>query len=181
MRRSAAIRLTLLAPFAAVAGCDDPPRDPALFRDAAACAAHFGAGSQQMCEEAQEAARTEHARTAPRFTSLEECRAATGGEPCEATPASSTSGTGVRPVFIPLMWGYALGPRGAGLRPDVAPVYRGPAAPGASGATFYSGGRAFARADVAPAAGARSVTLGPGTGTVMRGGFGASAVSSSAS
>ncbi|MBY0335527.1 MAG: DUF1190 domain-containing protein [Acetobacteraceae bacterium] len=185
MKRSAAIRLTLLAPFAAVAGCgEEPPEHGTVFRDVAACAEVLGPQSRAECESAFRRAREAHARTAPRYVTAEACQTHTTAERCqeEERPVSTTSGTtsassSFRPYWHPPMWGFVVGPPADGGR-AVLPVHQGqPLAGAPAGTYFYSGGQPLARADGALGAGARSA----GVTSVARGGFGRSAVASAGS
>lgn len=196
MRRSAAVRLTLLsAASVALLACgeDGPPEGETLFANEAACREAFRNAADAECREAFRLAEAQHLATAPRFPDTARCEAETGG-PCE-----TVGRPGLAAYAIPVMAGVLLGRAAAGGGPrNVLPVYGGrpPAqcAPGAppspecpprssSGGAraFYFGGnyvgsadgQARTRAFTPSARGTQALAPRPSSGTTARGGIGA--------
>lgn len=188
MKRSRSIRLALLgtAGLVGLAGCDDTPvaSEGQFFRDASECRAVLDAAT---CESQFAAARQEHAKSAPRFASQEQCEAQFGAANC--TPASTyesaqASGApaagGEQPAgggqqtaqsggsfFMPLMLGYLGGQMMSRMGQPAQPVYRD-----AQNRAYTSGGAAGAGRSIGtwnPSA--RSVA----TPASQRGGFGSTA------
>ncbi len=102
MKRSRSIRLALLGTVGLVglAGCDDTPvaSEGQFFRDASECRKVLDAAS---CESQFAAARQEHVKSAPRFTTKEQCEAQFGAANCTTAgtyetaqaPGATTPGT----------------------------------------------------------------------------------------
>ncbi len=192
MKRSKSIRLVLLSSVsvAALSGCggNEQAADRQVFQDEQACARENDAAA---CAEALQAARAEHAQTAPAFTSRESCEAKFGAANCAAADGAPSaaqlaqgegadaaqvaaagqaahSGTG---FFMPMLLGYTLGNM-IGGRAMGQPVWRD------ARNTAYVGGRPSGSVD--PAAMARARASGSPM-AVTRGGFGARSFGSSAS
>jgi uncharacterized protein YgiB involved in biofilm formation len=179
MKRSRVVRLALLgsASALALAACDEP-KDPLVgnkdfFQDPAQCARTY---DDATCKAAFAQAQEEHARTAPKFGSREECEAKFGVGNCQwgqALPGQQAS-SGGGGFFMPMMMGYMLGNmmnRGAagvpptsgvaGSRPSgfsSSPVYRD------TSNTVYTGNRTL---------GTTSISAAP----TARGGFGSTSKS----
>ena len=192
MKRSKSIKLVLLGSVsvAALTGCggNEQTADRQVFQDEAQCARENDAAA---CAEALQAARVEHAQTAPAFTSRASCEAKFGAENCGATEGvpsaqqlaqggdtgatqnaageqTAHSGMG---FFMPMLLGYTMGNMMGG-RAMGQPVWRD------ARNTAYVGGRPSGTVDSAAMARARA------SGTpvsVSRGGFGARSFGSSAS
>lgn len=169
MRRSKSISLVLVASVSAVAlaGCDDTPPDTQplgeFFNDKAACVAAYQTEdygnktadeANTICSKAEEDAKEEHAKTAPKFASREECEQQFGPAACVPAPSQQTAQTpaantntaqtgsnaspGTTTViherdsggggnsFMPFMLGYMLGGIGNNGARTVTPTYYGP-------------------------------------------------------
>lgn len=137
MRRSRTVTLTLLAASAVVlqACGDDVDATDAVVADVQACVTRYGASAQAECEQAFRQAERQHAASAPRFASAEECRAATG-EACETAAAAVAQplgdkvqmgeGSGRSSLFMPALAGVMIGRMMADGRGRVtSPVYAG--------------------------------------------------------
>jgi len=104
-------------------GCADEQVDATIFADIPACIA---AGQEPLaCENAFQTAGTEHAKSAPRFTSLADCEAEFSAGACGSADKAGIEENEPRQAggsfFYPLMAGYLMGSvlRGAGQ-----PLYR---------------------------------------------------------
>lgn len=114
MRRSRSIRLTLLAASAiTLQACgEDVDTTDVVVPDLAACVERFGAAAEADCRATMADAAARHAATAPRYSSVQACREATGGE-CQEAAASLASDEalagGGGSVIIPVMAGVLIG------------------------------------------------------------------------
>lgn len=123
MRRTAAIRLTLLsAASLAMVGCDDGPRTEVfehVVTTEAACRATFGSEARDACSAAFTEAEDEHLASAPRFADTAQCEAETASQ-CR-TITTPTLASYAIPVMTGVLIGRAIGggPRG------LLPVYGG--------------------------------------------------------
>lgn len=200
MRRSAAVRLTLLsAASVALLACgeDGPPEGETLFTNEAACREAFRNAADEECREAFRIAEANHLATAPRFPDTARCEAETGG-PCEVVGRP-----GLASYAIPVMAGVLLGrAASAGGPRNVLPVYGGrppaqctpqpggppppgpPECPRTGGTTsrsYFFGGnyvgstdaQGRTRAFTPSARGSQALAPRPSTGTTARGGVGA--------
>lgn len=114
MKRSKCITLTLLTGATlVVTGCKE--EKPSFYKDSSACMEELK--DSAACQEAEKAALAEHEKTAPKFTSKEECEQKFGAENCVQPPdtqrgaTASPSGGG---FFMPMMMGYMMGRMGGG-------------------------------------------------------------------
>ncbi len=193
MKRSKSIQLVLLGSVSvvALAGCggNEQAADRQVFQDEQACARENDAAA---CADALQAARAEHAQTAPAFTSRESCEAKFGAANCAATdavPSAQQLAQGDGPAaaqaaangeqtahggmgfFMPMLLGYTMGNM-LGGRAMGQPVWRD------ARNTAFVGGRPSGTVD--PAAMARARASGSPM-AVSRGGFGGRAFGGSAS
>ncbi|WP_207540188.1 DUF1190 domain-containing protein [Sabulicella rubraurantiaca] len=125
MRRSRSIQITILASASlALAACDNNGPDPSsenFFPDTASCTTAFGQDAASECASAFQHASVEHAVSAPRFTSQEACREATGGNECQMIRDEMG-----RNIAIPIMAGIVAGAiTGASAGRGLMPVYAG--------------------------------------------------------
>ncbi len=197
MRKSRYVTLLLAA--SALAACDQNTmtgKDETLYPDAAACAAERDPAE---CNAGFEAAKAEHLKQAPKFSTKEECEAA-GFQRCESPPAQVSQGYGGG-YFMPMMMGYMMGRSLGGMggmgggfggmggqrgpapgnapgntsgAPNASPNTAGASRPvyGDRNGYLYAGGSAVGR--VAPGTtslGSRAIPMR----TAARGGFGSSA------
>ncbi|WP_424814729.1 DUF1190 domain-containing protein [Roseococcus sp. YIM B11640] len=147
MRRSSAIRLTLLAASAvALQACgEDVDTTDFVVTDVASCVARYGSDAQAECEATFRQAEQQHLATAPRYASVAACEQATGGS-CQASPGNQPAdkallSTGAA-VAIPVLAGVMIGrmmnngqgrvvsPLYAGAPPPECPPGVSPAPPG---------------------------------------------------
>ncbi|MBS7810722.1 DUF1190 domain-containing protein [Roseococcus pinisoli] len=136
MRRSRTVTLTILAASAvALQACgEDVDSTDFVVADVQACVERYGSSAQTECEQAFQQAQRQHATSAPRFATAEQCREATG-EACETTVAEQPSlgdklqmGEGSRgsSLFMPALAGVMIGRMMADGRGRVtSPVYAG--------------------------------------------------------
>jgi uncharacterized protein YgiB involved in biofilm formation len=112
-KRSAAAGLTAIGSAAMLSGCDPspdqlsrqrfgPPTEVAAFSSVAECVAS-GDYSQQQCEIAQQTARKDDDRAAPRFAERSLCEDQFGGGACLARTEGGQS------FFTPLLTGFLIG------------------------------------------------------------------------
>jgi len=129
MRRTAAIRLTLLsaASLALVSCGEDATESDTMFAHEAACMAAYGDDGRRACAEAFSSARADHQVTAPRFPTQSTCETETGGN-CEMAGKPGAPSYAI-PVLAGVLIGRALA--GGGGR-AVMPLYAGgaPMTPG---------------------------------------------------
>lgn len=139
MKRSRSIRLVLLGTVGLVglAGCDDTPvaSEGQFFRDASECRKVLDAAT---CDNQFAAAQKEHVRTAPKFTTREQCEAQFGAANCTTAPAPDGAQAGTTAptqgqqtaqssggsFFMPLMLGYLGGQMMSRMGQPAQPVYR---------------------------------------------------------
>ena len=189
MKRSRSIRLALLgtAGLMSLTACeqaDDPLKTGEFFANAQACEA---AQNPQECKASYAQAQEEHVKTAPKFTSREQCEAEFGAANCVQTPGQAAPGqtaqAGGGSWFMPAMLGFMMGRMmGGGMGAmGAAPVYRD------ANNTAYTGRQPLGRIDparmlppqrVAGTAGAPSYGMAR-SGEASRGGFGRSGVGAS--
>ncbi|MCR0984405.1 DUF1190 domain-containing protein [Roseomonas populi] len=167
MRRSSKIALTLVAGAGigawAVGAFSGDRDEEGVLTSEAACVERLGSDAGPECGDVFRDAAAEHARTAPRYASEQECREATGGE-CTGVGASKSAGATAASLFIPAMAGVMVGRLLADGTRGAMPVYAGAAPPpgacppgatqpgcppsngssrGSSGGGGGSGGRAY--------------------------------------
>lgn len=190
-------RSTLVAIFMAnvaltplIAACGPSSPSPAktesktVYSDLAGCVSETG--NKDACEKAFKASAAEHDKTAPRFTAKAQCEAEYGTGNCESKTSSDGSSS-----FMPYMMGYMLGSMGNGGGYSSAyPVYyssRGNVYSGRYGeigrvdpssvprrySDYTSPQRTLPRSS--PITVRSSSPVASSTGTVTRGGFGATA------
>lgn len=123
MKRSMRVSLVLVGSVSAMAmlsGCEEPapqiPDNGGTFANMAECVAVY---DKETCEAAEKIAKSEHLKNAPKFNTLEACRAEYG-DMCDSGNNYGGSGD----VFMPLMVGYMLG----NAMSTPAPLYYGPGA-----------------------------------------------------
>lgn len=94
--------------YASLEACTNDLEKPGSGAAAEALAA-YDAG-RLKCLSDWEAAKTEHEKTAPRFSSLQECEADFGAGACGAAPQAAGSGaSGSGGSFMPFLMGYMIG------------------------------------------------------------------------
>jgi len=185
---------------AALASCDNAQdADVNIYQTSEACRKDY---TPEACDKGFAEAEAEHAQSAPKFATREECLAA-GFDNCESAPSSGSptqTASGGSGMFMPMLMGYmmgrSLGGVGAGSMGQPPQQVGTPASAGANAQGFkprpvyadrsgflYSGDRTVSR--LAPGqglspTGATTVRtpMSPtgdlaGTRTVARGGFGA--------
>ena len=171
-RKSRYVSLLLAGAAASLAGCDehDMTKDATLYSDPAACSKELDASA---CDQGFAAAKEEHAKAAPKYTTQADCEAA-GFQRCEVTAVRNAEG-GSSSFFMPMMMGYMMsrafsgggygmgGGYGAGFG---RPVY------GDRNGFLYTGGATVGQVQPGTTSlGSAGVPLR----NVARGGFGASA------
>ena len=153
----------------ALAACEEPKVDAAIFENVQQCISN-GDATPAQCEQNFKEAKSQHAAVAPKYASEAECQADFGAEKCEPAPYRTSTGGS---VFMPLMAGYMMGSMLSGSRSMAPqPLYRSASSPGTfRTADNRSAGNATGRNQVA-----RSATSRPSvkTATRSRGGFGSS-------
>ena len=106
MKRSKTIGLVAMsASIVALTACEEPAVDAAVFETLSQCLAN-GDVDRSQCEADFKAAKEQHAKVAPKYTSQADCEADFGAEQCESAPYQTQSGGS---VFMPLMMGYMMG------------------------------------------------------------------------
>jgi uncharacterized protein YgiB involved in biofilm formation len=153
----------------ALAACEEPKVDAAVYESVQQCISSGDATAEQ-CEQNFKEARSQHAAVAPKYASQADCQADFGAGKCEKAPYRTSSGGS---VFMPLMMGYMMGSFIGGRRSMASqPLYRSAKSPGTfRTANNQSVGSATGRTRVASSATARPSVK---TSTRSRGGFGAS-------
>lgn len=164
MRRTKHISLAIVASVSAtaLAACDQTPPDTQVmgdfFTSKAECLAAVDENGnkrfdQETCDKAEEDAKEEFAKTAPKFSTREDCEKEFGPEACvpapkkdvaDAAPSTAQTGSNASPgtggtttvvhehrdsggnSFMPFMLGYMLGNAGNGGGRTVTPTYYGP-------------------------------------------------------
>ncbi len=153
----------------ALAACEEPKVEAAIFENIQQCISN-GDASPEQCEQNFREAKSQHAAVAPKYTSEADCQADFGAGKCEQAPYRTSTGGS---VFMPLMAGYMMGSLLSGRRSMAPqPLYRSASSPGTfRTADNRSAGSATGRTKVA-----RSATSRPSvkTATRSRGGFGSS-------
>lgn len=132
MKRSRRITLVLMgtAGLISLAACDDKPEieEAKFFKSEAECTT---SADPQDCKDAFETARKEHWRTAPSFTSRDNCEAQFGAQNCVETKTqpgtaqqsgAAQAGLGMSSWFIPALAGYFIGRTTGGL--SAMPYYQ---------------------------------------------------------
>ena len=174
MKRSKSLKLALMgATVLTMTACDNPDEVAAIFENVDECAKYEGQDLDQ-CRQGWEKAAQEHIRTAPKYTSVEDCQADFGAEQCEEAPVQTTSGGS---VFMPMMMGYMMGSMlSGGGRSNVAtqPLYRSKDDP----KSFRTGDNQKVASKTGVQKVPSNVTKAPTTktSTVRRGGFGSTAM-----
>ncbi len=185
-RRRSRYVTTLLVGVAAgaLASCDNAQdTDVNIYQSSEACRQDY---TPEACDQGFAEAKTQHAQSAPKFATREECLAA-GFDNCEAAPttaASTQSASGGSGMFMPMLMGYMMGRTLGGGMSNVGqqpmqqprPVYAD------RSGFLYSGDRAVSRLAPGQALNPNAATtvrtrMSPtgalaGTRTVARGGFG---------
>lgn len=189
MKRSTRVSLVLMASVsaaAALSGCEPAEQAPidngGTFANKAECIAVY---DQATCDAADKMAKQEHLQNAPRFGSLEACRAEYGADMCH----SASSYGGASNIFVPAMLGYMMG----SAMSTPAPLYYGPGSyrhrnDRGYSAPIYTSGRGYSRSAPIGAAPYRGTVSKPAISTkgslksttamtppaTARGGFGSS-------
>lgn len=171
MKRWNSISVALLAGASviALAACEEPTVDAAVFENVQQCLANPDMDPDQ-CRQGFSAARNQHSAVAPKYSSEQDCQADFGQDRCEEAPYRTSSGGS---VFMPLMMGYMMGSM-IGGRGSVAsqPLYRSAGdAKSFRTADNRKIGSATGRTRVARSAASRPSVK---SSTLSRGGFGAS-------
>ena len=171
MKRSKSIGLVAMsASVIALTACEEPAVDAAVFETLSQCLAN-GDVDRAQCEADFKAAKEQHARVAPKYTSQTDCEADFGAQQCETAPYQTQSGGS---VFMPLMMGYMMGRMLSGRTGAASqPLYRSKDDKNSfRTADNKKVGNTIGRTQVA-----RSSTRAPSmkSSTVSRGGFGARA------
>lgn len=174
MKRSKKIGLAILgsAGLVGLTACDqadDPLQTGQFFASAQACEA---AHNKQECVDSLEQAKTEHEKTAPKFTTREACEAEFGAENCVRPETVQAGGGG---WFMPAMMGFMMGRMMGGGYAAAAPVYRD------TNNTAYSGRQPLGTIDSTRMAPPQRVagTTGAPSYSPARGGFGRSGFTAS--
>jgi uncharacterized protein YgiB involved in biofilm formation len=172
MKRSKTIGLVMMsASVFALTACDEPAVDAAVFENLSQCLAN-GDVEREQCETDYQAAKSQHAQVAPKYTSQQDCEADFGAEQCQTSSQHRTESGGS--IFMPLMMGYMMGSM-IGGRSGVAsqPLYRSKDdAKSYRTADNKKVGNQIGRTQVAKSTGARPSAK---SSTLSRGGFGARA------
>lgn len=102
MKRTPLLRLIMMgsAPFA-LSACGGEPEPAYVYNSPEECI-RDGQLGEDACRAEYETAKTEHARTAPRYNNQADCENDFGANACQATPGFGSS-------FMPLMAGYMVG------------------------------------------------------------------------
>ncbi len=171
MRKFSPFKAALLGATAlSVTSCGEPQEEVLAYDSVESCVT-AGVHDQATCEAEFKKAEAEHARSAPRYQSLNDCYSDFGYDRCYRPTGSS--------VWLPFMMGYMMAPRGGIGSVYSQPLYR----PADDPNSYYTSGNS--RLGSVSAKGetqvAQTQTKRPAarTRTVSRGGFGARAVSSS--
>lgn len=171
MKRSKSIGLVAMsASVIALSACEEPAVDAAVFQTLSQCLAN-GDVDRAQCEADYQAAKSQHAQVAPKYSSQQDCEADFGAAQCETAPYQTQSGGS---VFMPLMMGYMMGSM-LGGRSGVAsqPLYRSKDDPKSyRTADNKKVGNQIGRTQVARSTGR---TPSMKSSTVSRGGFGSRA------
>ena len=95
MKRSKSIGLVAMsASVIALTACEEPAVDAAVFETLSQCLAN-GDVDRAQCEADFKAAKEQHARVAPKYTSQTDCEADFGAQQCETAPYQTQSGGSV--------------------------------------------------------------------------------------
>ena len=134
MRKSRYVSVLLAGASLALSSCAGTgDENTTVYGDADTCAQDWDA---QSCTTAYRAAKEEHVKTAPKFTTKEECEAA-GWAACEVAPQTPTTAqAGGGGMFMPMMMGYMMGRMMGGGGMMGQPVYGN-----RNGYMFAAGGR----------------------------------------
>ncbi|SCA55666.1 putative lipoprotein [Candidatus Terasakiella magnetica] len=174
MKRSKSLKLALMgATLFTMTACDNPDEVASIFEDVDECAKFEGQDLDQ-CRQGWEKAAEEHVRTAPKYTSVEDCQADFGEAQCEQAPQQTSTGGS---IFMPMMMGYMMGSMlSGGGRSNVAtqPLYRSKDDP----KNFRTGDNQKVSGKTGVQKVPSNVTKRPTTktSTVRRGGFGSTAM-----
>lgn len=169
MKRSGRIALVMMGTSAlALAACEEPRTEAALFETVEQCVAEEGLTAQH-CYQEFETAKAQHAEVAPKYMSRADCEADFGNGNCETAPYRTSAGGH---VFMPFMAGFLMGQMMGG-RAHTQPLYRS----GDDRKTFRTAdnrpvGNTVGRTTVSQRAAARPAQK---LYTQQRGGFGARA------
>lgn len=171
MKRMNPFKFALLGATAlTLVACSEAKEDVLAYESAEACI-KAGEHDAATCEAEFEKAKAEHARSAPRYRSPNDCYSDFGYNRCYRSSGSS--------IWLPFMMGYMLAPRGGRSYIHSQPLYR----PSDDPNSYYTGGNgrvgsisANGRTQVAQSKARRPPAR---TRTVSRGGFGARAARSS--
>ena len=154
----------------ALSACEEAQVDASVFETLEQCI-NDPVISESQCRTEFAAAKEQHVKVSPKYTSQADCEADFGAAQCEQAPYRTQSGGS---VFMPLMMGYMMGSMMSG-RGGVAsqPLYRSTDDP----KNFRTADNKKVGAKTGATKVARSATRTPSikTSTVSRGGFGARA------
>ena len=114
-------KLLMGASLFALAACEEPKVEAAIFESLEQCIDHPDM-TQGQCRENFQAAQSQHAAVAPKYASEADCQSDFGAGRCEKAPYRSSTGGS---VFMPLMMGYMMGSLlGGGRSFGAQPLYR---------------------------------------------------------
>jgi len=167
MKRMNPFKVALLGATAlTLVACGESKEDVLAYQSVEACI-KAGEHDAATCKAEFEKAKAEHARSAPRYRSPNDCYSDFGYNRCYRRSGSS--------IWLPFMMGYMLAPRGGAAFISTQPLYR----PASDPNKYYtaSNGRVGAVSANGRTQVAKSQVSRPPqrTRTVARGGFGARA------
>lgn len=183
MKRSRRISLVLMGTATiALAACDDTEQ-AGVFSSVEECKAS-GIYTEEHCNSSLDEAKKQHAKVAPKFSTLEDCEAEFGPGRCSSPHGSQAvqQGGGSGSFWMPLMMGYLVGKALNNSQPLYRP-YERPQTGYSGGSGSWGGWRTGDNVQVSDRTGAQTVSSSatrastPKTTTVSRGGFGARASS----
>lgn len=172
MKRSSSIALVMVSASAlALTACDEPTVDAEVYSSLAECVRE-SQQSNEDCRKGFLAAREQHAKVAPKYSSRQDCMEDFGANQCERAPYE-TSGGGS--VFMPIMAGYMMGRVLSGGSVFPQPLYRS----ADDSKTFRTADNRSVGRSTGPVRVAEKAARAPSAKgyTVSRGGFGARASS----
>ncbi len=167
-----------------LAGCEQSDETVSLYQNADDCSS-ANPGKSEQCTTAYTSALKEAEKTAPKYSTREDCVAEFGENQCQQAPAQAGIGSAsAEPqqsgsFWMPLMAGYMMGRMmggGAGFASQPLFTSKNPASP-ANGKFVDASGRSFGNATPGRSMTVPKTALAPKpaiSSTVTRGGFGES-------